>query len=724
MQLPVGNEVVLGNSGTTTAFTIGASAKAFQILSSGIYKHKIRAIARELVCNAVDAHMLGSDLPPFEIKAPNDLDPRFVVNDFGPGLSEKVMSEVYTQYFASTKTGTEIGGFGLGAKSPFSYTDTFTVESRYAGKCSIYNMMVVNGEPQMVKVFEGDLDEGEPTGIKVTVPVDPMDVAKWHSEINKIMRPFVPSTYSLIGMENNIDSFVNHTNYSTDWFGTASSTRGDAAGIYAIYGNIVYPISDAVDAPWLRAKHQCVYIHFPMNTLMPQPSREELQQDPQTMKALKDRVNELCERVMTQDIKYLYEFKTARSLARELLKWPGANADVLTKEGIKFFGRTAEELRGYNAYGVADFADQCVMTPGVYAYIIDKTSPQSRRITKTYRSRGARSEIVGRDLFGVNNEKVYVVINDFGKHQRLSLRALAHSTNPNHPNDGDAVIYMSAHNEHEERILAMLYEIMEGDEVVVIRTSELEDERKAIAPIPGTRNSRDYVRPKASNVERVEYNSDTKSFDVTKLFLCAAELDELNGYVIGLYRDDITAMSRDFQYVSGIQRYEINHFAKYMGIKTYYRIRPSVYKRMAKNEDIHCLFARFEEHYSMFQTYWSKEEFPCTTSKSRVLTNILAANGQLQCIHNLLGPKATKEIIEHINAFQCLERMHSTNKKFIKHRVEHGRKLAYAEQVFGENIESMKEKYPSIYYILNDCRNVSDELRKDIIKIFKSLTQD
>jgi hypothetical protein len=62
------NKPVLSNTGEVGAFTIRSSPKAFSILSSGLYKNKIRAIIRELSCNAVDSHRAaGNREQPFEI---------------------------------------------------------------------------------------------------------------------------------------------------------------------------------------------------------------------------------------------------------------------------------------------------------------------------------------------------------------------------------------------------------------------------------------------------------------------------------------------------------------------------------------------------------------------------------------------------------------------------------------------------------------------------------
>jgi HSP90 family molecular chaperone len=40
----------------STAFSIEASAKMYNILSSGLYSNKIKAVIRELSCNALDAN--------------------------------------------------------------------------------------------------------------------------------------------------------------------------------------------------------------------------------------------------------------------------------------------------------------------------------------------------------------------------------------------------------------------------------------------------------------------------------------------------------------------------------------------------------------------------------------------------------------------------------------------------------------------------------------------
>jgi HSP90 family molecular chaperone len=94
------NEVILSNVGTTGEFRIKNSQKAFAILSSGLYSNKIRAIIRELSCNAVDSHVAAgkADIP-FEVHLPTIFEPWFAVKDFGIGLTGDQVTSIYTTYF-------------------------------------------------------------------------------------------------------------------------------------------------------------------------------------------------------------------------------------------------------------------------------------------------------------------------------------------------------------------------------------------------------------------------------------------------------------------------------------------------------------------------------------------------------------------------------------------------------------------------------------------------
>ena len=92
------NAIETGGLGASGSFSIKTTAAAFQMLSSGLYSNKIRAVVRELSSNAVDAHtMVQNHERPIEVKLPNNLDSQFYVKDFGPGLSDNAIMNTVMQ---------------------------------------------------------------------------------------------------------------------------------------------------------------------------------------------------------------------------------------------------------------------------------------------------------------------------------------------------------------------------------------------------------------------------------------------------------------------------------------------------------------------------------------------------------------------------------------------------------------------------------------------------
>jgi hypothetical protein len=174
--------LVAGGLGQGNAFTIAASAKAFDILSSNLYQNKILAVIREISCNAADAHkLIGRPLRDIKVHLPTFGEPYFAVRDFGPGLSNDDVLHLYTTYFQSSKDANNdlIGGFGLGSKSPFAIADQFTVTSWHGGFKRSYVCYKLNGVPAINVISEEPSDQ--PTGLEVRVASDTRP-ATWLNE--------------------------------------------------------------------------------------------------------------------------------------------------------------------------------------------------------------------------------------------------------------------------------------------------------------------------------------------------------------------------------------------------------------------------------------------------------------------------------------------------------------------------------------------------------------
>jgi len=76
----------------------------FDILRNKLYSDKALAVVREYSTNAADANVEnGVGSTPIIITVPNPMSPQFKVRDFGKGLSEDEVRNVYCMYGRSTK---------------------------------------------------------------------------------------------------------------------------------------------------------------------------------------------------------------------------------------------------------------------------------------------------------------------------------------------------------------------------------------------------------------------------------------------------------------------------------------------------------------------------------------------------------------------------------------------------------------------------------------------
>lgn len=189
----------------TTTFNIEMGAKAFQVLSSGLYENKIGSLVREIACNAVDSHIqAGTPERPIVIHVPDSLEPYFSVQDFGVGLSPQQIKEVYTVLFKSTKDQTNdmTGAFGLGSKTPFSYDDRFNITSVYNGTRTEYTAYLdEDGVPRCDKLVEVDCADGN--GVTVTVNAKEDDFYRFRNEITSQLKffPVKPKLINADGLE-------------------------------------------------------------------------------------------------------------------------------------------------------------------------------------------------------------------------------------------------------------------------------------------------------------------------------------------------------------------------------------------------------------------------------------------------------------------------------------------------------------------------------------------
>jgi hypothetical protein len=156
---------------------------------SKLYAYPIRTLVQEYICNGRDAMREAGTWGklPIEITVPNSLDPVFKVRDFGVGISPDRMANIFVNYGSSTKrnTNTQTGGFGIGAKSAFSYTDSFTVTSFYNGVRYLYVAHL--GDEGGVNLISHN-NTTQPNGVEISIGVKPKDISEFRNAVQRCVR--------------------------------------------------------------------------------------------------------------------------------------------------------------------------------------------------------------------------------------------------------------------------------------------------------------------------------------------------------------------------------------------------------------------------------------------------------------------------------------------------------------------------------------------------------
>jgi len=316
------HNTVITNGNAGKAFSLSASAEAFAILSSGIYENKIRAVIRELSCNAFDAHVAaGKSDDPFEVILPSRMEPTFTVKDQGIGLSHDDVMNLYSTYFASTKQETNelIGAKGLGSKSPFSYTSQFNVISVFNGVKSMYNAYVgEDGTPSITCVHSSDTNE--PNGVTVSMGVEPDDIYEFQQEARETLKWF-EKTPTIKNSDFAIESVVPN---DRDYFFVNADSIFDRKAT-AWMGNVAYDVSsefmsivsDSDDhrrlVTTLHAGKNIV-IKFGLGELDTAASRETLSFDPETRKNFDAKAKQCIERMKTDIQKEIDSVESPKKL--------------------------------------------------------------------------------------------------------------------------------------------------------------------------------------------------------------------------------------------------------------------------------------------------------------------------------------------------------------------------------------------------------------------------
>lgn len=507
-------------------FKISASAKAFKILSANLYSNKPRAIIRELSANAADAHTAaGHPERQFLVHMPSALDPILWIRDFGIGLAHDQVMSLYTTYFESTKADSNdyIGALGLGSKSPFAYVDSFTVTSFYNGTKTIYDMSLKGGVPNVAVLFSGPTDEEN--GLQVSMSVNDNDINVFRREAAYVYSTFAVKP-AFAGLE--VDcSFGESFNDQGTYFTTLN--RFHRAGLYAVMGNIVYPIdtnqTGCGNVLSIMGRNNAFFVRFGLGELDIAPSREELSYDPHTLAAIKDRIENL-ETVVLGDTLEKYKDVTCPRVAYQMAQREPHGLRDIVMSRVMIDNKNITGWSGWMSWSpYSNIHRQRIRYREMRVW-------QSGQTDTKWRGKNSWNSD---DLASINRESIKIFVNDDKKSPLQTIRALI--ANGTYNANDRLYVFDTKDNPAAQERCDLLIEMWRGKADVVYNSKQDQlrkdwaKDNKAADPTQRARTG-----PKA-NCELMKYST-VSGWSTEKVQMYAEDIKEYEGHFVRKYFDE------------------------------------------------------------------------------------------------------------------------------------------------------------------------------------------
>lgn len=295
---------------------ISNSAEFFQILSSTLYSDQMLAVVRETTCNAWDAHVeSGRTDMPIQITVDST---KVVIRDFGHGIHHDNMGPIYGIYGASTKKndGLQTGGFGLGCKAPFAYTDHFQVTSNHAGTKTIYSMSKssaqVGGKPAIIPITSFATED---TGLEVSINIKREDMPRFLKLFQLIVRNGEMNA-EINGKLAEVTPYSKAKNGFVILSRTPMHEGNTSSRICVRYGNVIYPLTahaelkdyqaltsmlDRMPEPREYNNNNTLVLLAPPHSISVTPSREALSMQAHTINTVNKLIKNLYEYMNQKD---------------------------------------------------------------------------------------------------------------------------------------------------------------------------------------------------------------------------------------------------------------------------------------------------------------------------------------------------------------------------------------------------------------------------------------
>lgn len=267
-----------------------------------LYTDPLAATVRETMSNAYDATVLvpASERKPIDVKLPTALSPSLVITDLGVGMSPETVEKVFVQYGESDKSTNfnVIGAYGLGAKAPLSYSNSFSVKTVKDGVKTVFESSRTDRGIESEVYPPQTVDA--PNGTSITIPVRQQDVPRIQELIKEYGRKMV-----------DVEMTINSKQYISEKplfeIGQIELLEGRPSRVwvsndrspdrYTNISNVELVLSGWGYKPWGRSMNSAsIYIEIFPGMVSFSSSRDEIVVD--------ERLSELRQKIVEMDIDF------------------------------------------------------------------------------------------------------------------------------------------------------------------------------------------------------------------------------------------------------------------------------------------------------------------------------------------------------------------------------------------------------------------------------------
>lgn len=281
------------------------------ILRSQIYSDKLLAVIREYSTNAVDANTEAGNTNPISIILPTLADPVLSFRDFGHGLSDEDVCNLYVKYGASTKRSSNdyTGCLGIGCKAGFAYGDSFQVISYTKSHITTWLARIDESQRGTISMLSKEPNTNRPTGTDVRVTIRKDDIDSCVSKAKAFFKYWKVQPHCNIELEQiNIVESTDDWAIHSDKSGHYQYAR-NYGGAHLVMGNIRYPIDsnqlNINNDAGLLTKSNSVILYAPLGAVDIAANRESLEYTDRTRNALVAMTNNMLIDLISRTTKHV-----------------------------------------------------------------------------------------------------------------------------------------------------------------------------------------------------------------------------------------------------------------------------------------------------------------------------------------------------------------------------------------------------------------------------------